>query len=156
MNVLFTALLSEGSIIDLDGTFWLQLGLFAVAFLALRPLIFRPMVALFEARENAIEGAKLEALRLQDEAEAESQEFDDEMRRLRLRAGEERDRLRAEGKRLEKAVLDHVREDSDKQLSEADAQLASEAAKLREEMKTTVPALARQIASKLLSREVQQ
>jgi F-type H+-transporting ATPase subunit b len=156
MNVLFTALLSEGSIIDLDGTFWLQLGLFAVAFLALRPLIFRPMVALFEARENAIEGAKLEALRLQDEAEAESQEFDDEMRRLRLRAGEERDRLRAEGKRLEKAVLDHVREDSDKQLSEADAQLATEAAKLREEMKTTVPALARQIASKLLSREVQQ
>ena len=155
MNVLFTALLSEGSIIDLDGTFWLQLGLFAVAFLALRPLIFRPMVALFEARENAIEGAKLEALRLQDEAEAESQEFDDEMRRLRLQAGEERDRLRAEGKRLEKAVLDHVREDSDKQLSEADAQLATEAAKLREEMKTTVPALAKQIASKLLTREVQ-
>mgnify|MGYP001827244780 FL=1 len=128
MNVLFTALLSEGSIIDLDGTFWLQLGLFAVAFLALRPLIFRPMVALFEARENAIEGAKLEALRLQDEAEAESQEFDDEMRRLRLRAGEERDRLRAEGKRLEKAVLDHVREDSDKQLSEGDSQLPTEAA----------------------------
>jgi F-type H+-transporting ATPase subunit b len=155
MNVLFTALLSEGSIIDLDGTFWLQLGLFAIAFLALRPLIFRPMVALFEARENAIEGAKLEALRLQDEAEAESQEFDDEMRRLRLQAGEERDRLRAEGKRLEKAVLDHVREDSDKQLSEADAQLATEAAKLREEMKTTVPALAKQIASKLLTREVQ-
>lgn len=155
MNVLFTALLSEGSIIDLDGTFWLQLALFAIAFLALRPLIFRPMVALFEARENAIEGAKLEALRLQDEAEAETQEFDDEMRRLRLQAGEERDRLRAEGKRLEKSVLDHVREDSEKQLAEADAKLATEAAKLREEMKTSVPALAKQIASKLLSREVQ-
>ena len=155
MNVLFTALLSEGSIIDLDGTIWIQLGLFAVAFFVFRPLIFRPMVALFEARENAIEGSKLEALRLQDEASAESEEFDVEMRRLRLQAGEERDRLRAEGKRLERTVLDRVRQEADKQLSEADAKLKTEATKLRTEIDQTIPALAKQIASKMLNREVQ-
>ena len=155
MNVLFTALLSEGSIIDLDGTIWIQLGLFAVAFFVFRPLIFRPMIALFEARESALEGSKLEALRLQDEASAESEEFDVEMRRLRLQAGEERDRLRAEGKRLERTVLDRVREETDKQLSEADAKLKTEAAKLRSEIDQSVPALARQIASKMLNREVQ-
>ena len=155
MNVLFTALLSEGSIIDLDGTIWIQLGLFAVAFFVFRPLIFRPMVALFEAREQAIEGSKLEALRLQDEASAESEEFDVEMRGLRLQAGEERDRLRAEGKRLERTVMDRVREETDKQLSEADARLKTEAAKLRTEIDQSVPALAKQIASKMLNREVQ-
>jgi F-type H+-transporting ATPase subunit b len=155
MNLLFTALLSEGSIIDLDGTIWIQLALFGIAFLLLRPLVFRPMIALFEARENAIEGSKLEALRLQDEAAAESEEFDEEMRRLRLRAGEERDRLRAEGKRLERTVLDRVRDETDKQLAEADARLESEAAKLRSEINASVPMLARQIASKLLNREVQ-
>ena len=155
MNVLFTALLSEGSIIDLDGTIWIQLGLFAVAFFVFRPLIFRPMVALFEAREKAIEGSKLEALRLQDEASAESEEFDVEMRRLRLQAGEERDRLRAEGKRLERTVLDRVREETDKQLAEADAKLKTEAAKLRAEIDQSVPALAKQIASKMLNRELQ-
>lgn len=155
MNVLFTALLSEGSIIDLDGTIWIQLVLFGIAFFLLRPLVFRPMVALFEARENAIEGSKLEALRLQDEAAAESEEFDEEMRRLRLQAGEERDRLRAEGKRLERAVLDRVREETDRQLAEADKKLASEASKLRADMKSSIPALAQQIASKLLNREVQ-
>jgi len=154
MNVLFTALLSEGSIIDLDGTIWIQLGLFGIAFLLFRPLIFRPMIALFEARENAIEGSKLEALRLQDEAAAESEEFDEEMRRLRLQAGEERDRLRAEGKRLERTLLDRVREETDKQLSDADKRLSSEAAKLRRDIQASVPALARQIASKLLDREV--
>ena len=155
MNVLFTALLSEGSIIDLDGTIWIQLGLFAIAFLVFRPLIFRPMVALFEARENAIEGAKLEALRLQDEASAESEEFEDEMRRLRLQAGEERDRLRAEGKRLERTVLDRVREETDKQLAEADAKLKTEGARLRGEIDQSIPLLAKQIASKMLNREVQ-
>jgi F-type H+-transporting ATPase subunit b len=155
MNVLFTALLSEGSIIDLDGTIWVQLVLFGIAFLILRPLVFRPMIALFEARENAIEGSKLEALRLQDEAAAESQEFDEERRRLRLQAGEERDRLRAEGKRLERTVLDRVREETDRQLAEADTRLASEAAKLRSEIDASVPLLAKQIATKLLNREVQ-
>jgi F-type H+-transporting ATPase subunit b len=155
MHVLFTALLSEGSIIDLDGTIWIQLGLFAAAFFVFRPLIFRPMIALFEARESAIEGSKLEALRLQDEASAESEEFDVEMRRLRLQAGEERDRLRAEGKRLERTVLDRVREETDRQLSEADAKLKTEAAKLRSEIDQSVPTLAKQIASKMLNREVQ-
>ncbi len=155
MNVLFTALLSEGSIIDLDGTIWIQLGLFAVAFFVFRPLIFRPMVALFEARENAIEGAKLEALRLQDEASAESEEFEVEMRRLRLQAGEERDRLRAEGKRLERTVLERVREETDKQLDEADAKLRTETARLQAEIDQSIPVLARQIASKMLDREVQ-
>ena len=155
MHVLFTALLSEGSIIDLDGTIWLQLGLFAVAFLLFRPLIFRPMVALFEAREKAIEGSKLEALRLQDEAAAGTEEFDAEMRRLRLQAGEERDRLRAEGQRLERTVLDRVREETDKQLTEADAKLAKEATRLRAEIDQSVPVLAKQIASKMLNREVQ-
>jgi F-type H+-transporting ATPase subunit b len=155
MNVLFTALLSEGSIIDLDGTIWIQLGLFAVAFFVFRPLIFRPMVAVFEARENAIEGSKRESLRLQDEAAAESDEFEVEMRRIRLQAGEERDRLRAEGKRLERAVLDRVREETDKQLAEADKKLATEAARLRSEIDQSVPAMAKQIASKMLNREVQ-
>jgi len=154
MNVLFTALLSEGSIIDLDGTIWIQLGLFAAAFLVFRPLIFRPMVALFEARENAIEGSKLEALRLQDEASAESEEFEVEMRRLRLQAGQERDRLRAEGKRLERNVLDRVRVETDRQLAEADSKLKSEAAKLRADLDQTIPTLAKQIASKMLNRDV--
>ncbi len=154
MTVLFTALLSEGSIIDLDGTIWIQLGLFGVAFFLFRPLIFRPMIALFEARENAIEGAKLEALRLQDEAAAESEEFEEEMRRLRLQAGEERDRLRAEGKRLERTLLDRVRDETNKQLAEADAKLATESARLTSQLDQGIPALAQQIASKMLDREV--
>ena len=154
MNVLFTALLAEGSIIDIDGTIWIQFVIFAIAFLLFRPLIFKPMVALFEAREQAIQGARLEAQRLQDEAAAESEEFEEEMRRVRLQAGEERDRLRAEGKRLERTVLDKVRSETNKQLEDAETQLKTEARRLREDIQREVPTLARQIASKLLQREL--
>ena len=156
MNVLFTALLSsEGSIIDLDNTIWIQLGVFTVAFLILRPLVFRPMIALFEARDGAIHGAKLEAQRLQDQAEAGTAEFDEEMRKLRLQAGEERDRLRDEGKELERTVIDKVREETTRQLAQADTQLKADSDRLRAEVQANIPALARDIASKILNREVQ-
>ena len=52
-------------------------------------------------------------------------------------------------------MLDRVREETDKQLTEADAQLKTEAAKLRAEIDGSVPTLAKQIASKMLNREVQ-
>ena len=73
----------------------------------------------------------------------------------RHQAGEERDRLRAEGKRLERTVLDQVHRDTDRQLTEADSKLEAEVAKLRADIERSIPALARQIASKMLNREVQ-
>lgn len=154
MHLLSTALLSEGSLIDLDGTMFIQVGIFFVAFFVLRPLIFRPMVDLFEAREAAIEGARRDARRLREQADQAGKSFDEEMRKVRLSAAQEREKLRAEGKRLEKSVLDRVREETAKQMAEADAQIQTEASRTRREMEHTVPTLARQIASKLLAREV--
>jgi F0F1-type ATP synthase membrane subunit b/b' len=52
-------------------------------------------------------------------------------------------------------VLERVREETDKLLSEADAKLKAEAVKLRSEIDQSIPALAKQIASKMLNREVQ-
>ncbi|MEZ4287303.1 MAG: ATP synthase F0 subunit B [Polyangiales bacterium] len=154
MNVLNSALLSGGSLIDLDGTWYVQLGLFAVAFFALRSLIFKPMVALFEAREEAIEGAKLEAKRLHGTAKEAAEKFDEQLREVRLRAGEERDRLREEGRHLEQSVLSKVNDEIEGQRHAANEKLKQEAARLRSEIKNDVPTLAQQIASKMLKREV--
>lgn len=154
MQFLSSALLSGGSIIDLDITFFVQMGVFFVAFLILRSLIFKPAVDLFEERELRIDGARREAKELEKEAGDKGETFDAEMTKLRLSAGEERDALRAEGKRLEAKVLESVRTDTQKQLDEAETKLQAEAAKVRKEMESTVPMLAKQIATKLLSREV--
>lgn len=154
MHFLSSALLSGGSIIDLDVTFFVQMAVFFVAFIILRSLIFKPAITLFEERELRIDGARREAKELEQEAEDKGETFDAEMTKLRLSAGEERDALRAEGKHLEATVLESVRADTQKQLDEAEVKLQSEAAKVRKEMEASVPLLARQIATKLLSREV--
>ncbi len=153
MQLLSSALLS-GSIIDLDGTIFVQAAIFFVAFVLLRSIVFKPMVALFEAREAAIDGAKAEAERLQTEAASAGQSFEDELRKVRAQAQAERDKLRADALKREREILDTVKAETDKSMAEADARLSSQSEALRKEIQASVPGLARQIASKLLQREV--
>jgi F-type H+-transporting ATPase subunit b len=154
MTFLSAALLSGGSIIDLDGTIFVQLAIFFLAFFILRSLVFKPMMQLFDAREEAIDGARREAKELVREAEEKGASFEGEMHDVRREAGEERDKLRAEGMRLEREMLEKVRAETAQTLSAAEEKMQKEADQVRTEMKTQVPLLARQIASRLLGREV--
>ena len=150
-----SALLSEGSIIDLDATFFIQFAIFWIAFFFLKSFVFAPIIKVIEAREEAIDGARDKAKAWQKEAEAAGSEFDDEMRKVRTSAGEERDKLRAEGEHLEQQMMSSVAEETSKALAEAQEDIAKQAKKLRAEVASTTPVLAREIAAKLLQREVQ-
>jgi F-type H+-transporting ATPase subunit b len=155
--VVLSVLLSGGqSPIDLDGTFLVQIVIFFITFAALRSLVFKPMIALFDARRAAIEGTREEAQRLADSAREQGAEFEAEMRRVRSSAADEQDKLRAEGLKLERTLLEKVRRDTQKLLQDADQQMAREAVRVRGDLSADVPVLARQIASKLLGREVSQ
>lgn len=154
MHLLSSAILSGGSIIDLDYTFFVQLGVFAIAFFALKALVFKPMVAIFEARDEAIQGARAEAKAMQLEAAGADQRFDKKMHEARAVAGAEREKLRAEGQRLEREILDAARAATGKQLSDADEKLQAEAVQVRRDIEARVPELSRQVAAKLLQREV--
>ena len=155
LSASLTALLSGGSIIDLDGTVFVQLGMFAIAFVALYGLVFKPMLALLEAREEAIDGARDEAKRLDVEVKEKQASFEAELRKVRSASGEERDRLRAEGQDLERKLLESVRVETQGSLDSARERLAVEAQTARQRLETTRGELAREIASKVLGREVQ-
>lgn len=144
-----------GSLIDLDGTFFIQLALFFFAFFMLRALIFRPMVALIDAREGATDGAIEEAKAMRKEAAEAESKFQEELRKVRLKAGEERDKLRADGRKLEEELLTKVRSETEAQMAEASQKLDHEAAKVRAAMEAETTMLAQQIAGKLLGRSVE-
>lgn len=145
-------LLSGGAVIDIDGSLLLQLAIFFVAFEMMRRLVFRPMIALFDAREASIDGAKREARRLETEADEKLKAFETEMKKVRIEAGAERDNIRQDAIRLERELLTKARAEADALTAEAEAQMGREAAKIRTDMKASVPVLARQIAAKLLGR----
>jgi F-type H+-transporting ATPase subunit b len=154
MTFLSTSLLAGGSIIDLDGTMLVQLGLFFVAYLILYTFVFRPMVALFAAREEAIDGAKEEARRLVAEADGLDANFQQKLDGVRVEAGAQRDALRKEGAQREARILADARAATDAELDAAERKLESEAQKLRQDLEAKIPALASDIATRLLARKV--
>ncbi len=155
LSASLSALLSGGSIIDLDGTVFVQLAMFSIAFVVLYGLVFKPMVALLEAREEAIDGARDEAKRLDVEVKEKQASFEAELRKVRSASGEERDRLRAQGQDLERKLLETVRVETQTTLETARKQLDVEAQTARQRLEGTRAELARDIASKVLGREVQ-
>lgn len=146
-------LLSGGAVIDLDGSLLIQLAIFFVAFELLRRLVFRPMIALFDAREQAIDGAKRDARSLEGEAEEKLKAFETEMKKVRAEAAAERDAIRQDAQRLERELLAKARTEADAMLAEATEKMQQDATSIRRDMKTSVPALAAQITEKLLGRK---
>lgn len=147
-------LLSGSPILDVDATLLIYLAVFFALFFILNGLVFRPMMALFDAREKAIDGAKRDARNLEKRAEEKLEAFEQEMGKVRKEVGAERDRMKAEAALVERELLAKVRGETEKLLSEASAQMNAEAARVREGIAANSPALARQIATKLLGREV--
>lgn len=144
----------SGSLVDFDGTMLIHLAFFVASFLVLNQFVFKPLLALFEAREDAIDGARREAKKLQKEADEQKATFDNELKAVRLSAGEERDRLRNEGKDEERRILDDARSTAQRQLDDANKTLNREAENVRGGLQASIPVLANEIASKLLGREV--
>ncbi|RYG69677.1 hypothetical protein EON77_14505, partial [bacterium] len=112
--------------LDLDLTVVLQMALFIVLMLVLKPVLFDPMLKLFEEREKRIDGAKLEARRIDQESTGALNKYESAMAKARGEAALERDKLRAEGTKLETEILAKVRLESTKVLEESRARMIEE------------------------------
>lgn len=153
-SIPLTVLLSGGSPIDLDGSFFVQLAIFFVAFFILKGLVFGPVMRLFDARSEAMEGSKETAVQMSAQADQTRESFETKLRDVRQKANEERDKRRAEAQALARELTDKARRDNTALLSSARARLDMEARDARTKAQAEVPTLARQIAEKLLGRSV--
>jgi F-type H+-transporting ATPase subunit b len=147
-------LLSGGSVIDLDATLFVQMGIFFIAFFILKSLVFTPVLALFDAREQAIDGAKAEARRMEQEAADKREHFESELRQVSAAANDEREKLRNEAQRLARQLTEQARQQANSNQKSAKDRLDAEANQVRQQALAEVPTLARQITSKLLGRSV--
>ncbi|MGZ5968984.1 MAG: F0F1 ATP synthase subunit B family protein [Polyangiales bacterium] len=146
---------SGGVVVDLDLTFVGQLVLFFLLFLLPKPMLFEPMIKLFEEREKRTGGAKDDAKKLYADADAKMAKYEEEVLLVKQKAGAERDRIRAEGQKKEQAILATVRDETNKVVEEGRARIAKEREALKGELGTVSQQLAREIASRVLGREVQ-
>jgi F-type H+-transporting ATPase subunit b len=154
LSIALSVLLAGGSVIDLDGTIIVQVALFFIAFFLLRSLVIKPVMDVLDARDHAIDGSKVEAQKLQSQADAKKQTLEEELRKIWEVANQERDRLRAEGQQQVRQLTERARQETEVTLADAKTKLEAEAVKIRAEVRGIIPGLARQISSKILDREV--
>ena len=141
----------------MDPSFWATVGFEIAVFLlllaVLRVLVFKPLLAVLEARDRAIEGARAEAEARMREADARTAEYEERLRLVRTRAAAERDALRAEGRKAEAELLEKVKTETAKAVEEGKAAVRREADVLRRELEAGTSALAGRIATRVLGRD---
>ncbi len=153
-SVALGVILSGGSVIDLDATLLVQLAIFFTAFFILKGLVFTPVMRLFDARLQATAGAREEAKRMEEEVAEKRAHFEGELRKVRAAAGDDREKLRVEAQKLARELTEKARHETVATQKAAKDQLDRDTAAVRERLLKDVPALAREISSKLLGRSV--
>jgi len=96
--------------LDFDRTVLLQIVVFTVLIVVLKPLLFDPMLKVFALREERTDGARATARELQEKAGELLQRYEKELERVRQVATEERELLRSETSKLEAEILNQARE----------------------------------------------
>ncbi len=150
--------LSEGGgvNVDLDASLLVQIVLFVVLLVFLKPLLFEPMLKLFEEREKRIEGTRREASKEDERSAKALAKYEAVLAKAREAGAAERDALRAEGARKEAEIMARVRSLAATTIEQGRTTLASEAKRTRAELTTEAATLGRAIASQVLGREVSQ
>lgn len=140
--------------VDFDFSFLVQLLLFGAFVVFLKPIVFDPMLRLFEERERRTEGVRNRARQMDAKAAAFFQKYENALEEVRRTAAQDRERLRAETAKLEARILDEAKAEVAKILEAGRVATEKEVAQLRQDLAASRPALAAQIASQLLGREV--
>lgn len=153
----FTASLlasAAAPVVDIDGTAFVQLGIFMLLMLILQPLLFRPWLETRERRAQSIAGAVAEADRLRTRADALGSEYAAGL----AAAKEEAASIRSDSHRISEAdrarMVASARADAGRDLELAREKAAREADEARQALGTQIDGLAREVASKVLGRAV--
>ena len=150
-----TFVAAEGGVtVDLDASFIVQIALFVILLLVLKPLLFDPMMRLFEEREERIDRT-IEKARKTDEASAKAlAKYEAILAKAREAGSAERDQLRAQGSKKEAELSAQVRASTAATLEQGRAAIANEASIARTQLGAEAAQLGRAIASRVLGREV--
>ena len=125
---------SGGSLVDVDATILIQLGIFLFLFIVLRSLLFKPIIRLLEARHQATESRREEAARLEVKATDLNEKISVQITEIRSSAS--KDRLGEEEKagQAHRELLIRTREECMKLAQETRDDLEKQAGQVRAQL----------------------
>lgn len=140
--------------ISLNITLFIQMGLFLVLMLILNTLVFRPMVALLAEREKRIKDPGADAKGMEAEVEKMRLKYEATLNDAKMKAIEERNKLRKEGADREQELVKAAYKVSEETLSEVKGKIEKELGTARATLRIEAASLSANVAEKLLGRAV--
>jgi F-type H+-transporting ATPase subunit b len=143
-----------GVTVDFDWTLFIQIGFIILLFVVLKPMLFDPMLKLFEEREKRIDGARREARHIDEESALALGKYEAAMAKARAEGNAVRDRERATARAAEADIMASMRKDVHEYTERARSGLAQDVARAQSELHPQSRTMARALATRLLGREV--
>lgn len=153
-KTMLTSPILLASVVDLDATFFIQLGLFLVLALLLRGILWKPFMELIERRDHEINGLKKEAEAAEEEARKREAHYLDEYRAVQNRATERRTELLGQAARENAKVIDDARAQAQGTVSTARAKLDAQMTEARGRAQAESQDVARMVCERILGRKV--
>ena len=140
--------------LELNQTFLIQFAIFAVLFLILANLFFKPFMNLFSIRHKRTIEDREAAEKMMTEADARFEEYRKRLHDERLNAKAEFEKIVTAARKEEASIMGHAREEAKKITQEANDSIAKQREQLKKQIEADIESLAHGISERLLSRKV--
>lgn len=144
------AVLLAAGYIDIDATVAIQMILFGVLFVVLRPLIIDPYLKTVEARRDGLQGSREEADEMDARAERSIADYERKMRDARREANEIRDGLRSQGQDEFEDILTEGRVEITEKIAQERATIQQETEEGLKQLSTRTESLAQAIVARVV------
>ena len=144
----------EPQLIDVDGTVFIQVGIFLVVLLVLWRFLWKPYLRVRTERVARVEGYREEAVKLEADAQQRLARADAALAEARRTGAGERAVARAEAHAREQTLLAEATAAAQRKLAEARTRLNATVAAERKKLEDGSSAVAVEAARKILGREV--
>jgi F0F1-type ATP synthase membrane subunit b/b' len=144
----------EPQLLDVDGTLFLMLGLFLVAFFVLTRWLWRPYLRVREERVSRVEGNREEASRLEAQAAARLTRVEAELAEARRTGSAQRASARSQAHLAEQKIVAEAQATSREALAQARARLDAAFVAERAKLQGRAAVLGAEITEKVLGRPV--
>jgi F-type H+-transporting ATPase subunit b len=139
-------------VIDIDGTFYIQGGLFLLLMFILHHVLFRPWLAVQDRRAERIGGAHDTAAALVEEGHGLGEDYEQSLANAREAAVGDRNEARRESEGRQKTIVDAARADATRDVEQAKERIAQDAAQARAALDGRIDELASAVSHKVIGR----
>lgn len=152
INSLVHPFLKISDDIAFNPTVFIQLGIFLALYAVLKPLLWKPTLAVLDQRKALTSGRKQQAASGEAEIKRMEAEYQEKIRTARAKANEERGNSRVAAQNAAKEIVDAAKNESAKSIAAVRSEVASAVQKARVELQSEADATAKIMTEKILGR----